>query len=333
MKLSHDIKQCLSENNLAQSLRIFSLLPFFLFVLFWCISKWGDSELVGWIVLLGIFVMPIIILFFLLGGLLFAIGVWVSRAENPTKKIPHAYFVMGWGALTIMLVIALVVLFIVASMQDGKIVTLILSALLLISGIGFSSSHRKLNQSALGAFSLFSGYFIIFHFFSLLAISIPLLIVLAFFIGVNRQKKDLDQSVPKTEAAFLAKEEIHQKLLHVVITIETISLLLAIMTGIFTYDRDGAMIELFCQKSPDENHKLCIYKGGTDFPFGATTVRVKFSGGSVNHEIDFQTQIDNDGKGVKKENFDVVWREKSLKLTLMGEEQNDVVYIFPFEED
>lgn len=117
------------------------------------------------------------------------------------------------------------------------------------------------------------------------------------------------------------------KLLIIVLII--ISIIIAI-DG-FTSHRKIRLIDIVSYTSSDEVYNVSFQMiGEPDWPFGATTARVKVINNKNHKNIkDFTVQVYDDGANLRNENCHVGWTDDSVIITLTGSEQNDDVYIVP----
>ncbi len=110
-----------------------------------------------------------------------------------------------------------------------------------------------------------------------------------------------------------------------------IILMVAICIGVFRYKTEYAKTELETSQSEDGIHKLIIYQiGEPDSPFGPGKCRLVLLAGSENICTADIVML-NDGKWPHPENFDVQWRDNSVKIIANGEEMEDVTRIMYFD--
>ena len=85
--------------------------------------------------------------------------------------------------------------------------------------------------------------------------------------------------------------------------------------------------------SPDEHYELLFQSvGEPDWPFGASHAGLvlKHDGKNV---TEYRFDVANDGKNLCADNWQVTWRDSSVEVLIMGEEQQDALYSLTFDGD
>ncbi len=76
--------------------------------------------------------------------------------------------------------------------------------------------------------------------------------------------------------------------------------------------------------SPDNKYLVVINQVGYPISFDSHNVKIQLINTNTNEEIKvFEADISNDGKNLTLENWEVVWLEEEVVITLIGEEQNN----------
>ena len=113
----------------------------------------------------------------------------------------------------------------------------------------------------------------------------------------------------------------HGVLFYLLITVAVIGVA---CFGYLKYRTDYALEEITSSKSPDQKHELVIYQVGTPgFPFGSGTCRLVLKQGKKKLASE-DVEMANDGKWPDEENFAVEWLDDEVRVTVMGEEMDDV---------
>lgn len=108
----------------------------------------------------------------------------------------------------------------------------------------------------------------------------------------------------------------------ILLTIETIILLIAFVLGLVLFNNNQELTEVYRQSSEDGTQTVVIYEvGEPDWPFGDAHYKVY---GPANFYVDIS---DDGGDGW----FTVEWKDNSVVITFGGSEQEDAVYELPFK--
>lgn len=121
-----------------------------------------------------------------------------------------------------------------------------------------------------------------------------------------------------------------------IITVFIIIAIIAIVIGSFIYQTKFRLTDVITYTSSDEGYAVSFQMvGEPEWPFGATTARVKVidKTNSKNRIIkDFTVQVYDDGAALQDVNCHVEWTDGSVIITLTGSEQDDDVYSIPLSD-
>lgn len=114
----------------------------------------------------------------------------------------------------------------------------------------------------------------------------------------------------------------------VLIIFTTIIISVGIYIGQCVYKIEYRLTDKGEELSPDGKYAVLFQMvGEPDWPFGATTVRVTVRAVENNEKIKvIQTDIQDDGAVLREYNWNVLWEEDDVIITLIGSEQEDKVY-------
>ena len=104
-----------------------------------------------------------------------------------------------------------------------------------------------------------------------------------------------------------------------------------VLVGRFIYVTEYKITDIDSSFSDDGRHEVLFQAvGEPDFPFGATHARIVLKNGHKT-VAKYKFDVANDGAVLFPCNWSVSWEEDRVDVTVSGEEQNDIVYIFYFD--
>ena len=110
----------------------------------------------------------------------------------------------------------------------------------------------------------------------------------------------------------------------VVVTVIVAGLVAIIAMDSITSAKNQEITKLDEITSPDNNYLIVINQVGYPISFDSHNVKIQLIDNKTNEEINvIEEDISNDGKSLTSENWEVVWLEKDVVITLIGEEQNN----------
>ena len=106
---------------------------------------------------------------------------------------------------------------------------------------------------------------------------------------------------------------------------------IAILYGGIKYRIDYAKTEVVTSASEDGRYTLKIYMiGEPEWPFGSTDCRFELMDNS-SRLVKYSFSVQNDGKKMHEDNFQVVWSDKNVTISVSGEEQEEETFILNFD--
>lgn len=121
-----------------------------------------------------------------------------------------------------------------------------------------------------------------------------------------------------------------QRILKIVLFIETLIIVLVLFCGCFTL-MNSKTKELLRETSPDGNYLLIIQElGAPDWPFGADHLKVSLyeQNKENSYRVSFKADVSNDGCTA---NYEVKWLEYGVQIALIGSEQPIAYYVLPYK--
>lgn len=88
--------------------------------------------------------------------------------------------------------------------------------------------------------------------------------------------------------------------------------------------------------SPNKEYKIVIKGNGSKFPFGSEDIKIyayKNKNFGFFKKSVYKTEIFNDGKPLKDDNFNISWEDNKALLTLKGEEQKNEYIEIDFQNN
>ena len=114
------------------------------------------------------------------------------------------------------------------------------------------------------------------------------------------------------------------------IIIAIITVIVVALVAIFSIDfeltsaKNQEITKLDEISSPDNKYLIVINQVGYPEFLGSHNVKIQLINTNTNEEIKLiEEDISNDGKNLTSENWEVVWFEEIVVITLIGEEQNN----------
>lgn len=130
------------------------------------------------------------------------------------------------------------------------------------------------------------------------------------------------------------KKEIRNKSLRIICIVAAAVIAVAlILFGIFEYTAKYKIDVIDSFLSFDGNFELMFQSvGEPDWPFGPSHARFVLK---CNGEVLTKYKLDvfNDGKNLCDANWQVLWKDRSVEVLIIGEEQEDVLYSLTFDGD
>ena len=90
--------------------------------------------------------------------------------------------------------------------------------------------------------------------------------------------------------------------------------------GIYIYLDKYMLTNKGTEISPDGEYKIVFQQvGSPEWPLGSVSVKVTVKNNKSNKNIDvIKTSLNNDGSSFSKYNWDVVWHDEKVEITLEG---------------
>lgn len=125
-------------------------------------------------------------------------------------------------------------------------------------------------------------------------------------------------------------------ILIIIIVIETIILGISLLYSSAIYFVKDSKVEWFDEISPDGKYHVKCYQEGASLFFSSQKLVVYFDTTGLpyvqgTNPVSFRTELANDGKALKRENYSIEWLEDSVKIIFRGDETGgDNVYQIPY---
>lgn len=115
-----------------------------------------------------------------------------------------------------------------------------------------------------------------------------------------------------------------KKITIAIVTVVVIAIIAIIAMNLATSAKNQEITKLDEITSPDNKYMVVINQVGYPISFDSHNVKIQLIDNKTNEEINvIEEDISNDGKSLTSENWEVVWLEKDVVITLIGEEQNN----------
>ena len=104
-----------------------------------------------------------------------------------------------------------------------------------------------------------------------------------------------------------------------------------IQLGRYEYVKKYKITPIDSSVSADRNYELLFQSvGEADWPFGTSHARfvLKHDGKDVTK---YKLDVENDGKDLCAENWQVTWKDSLVEVLIFGEEQQDALYTLSFD--
>lgn len=125
-------------------------------------------------------------------------------------------------------------------------------------------------------------------------------------------------------------------ILIIIIVLETIMLGISLLYSSAIYFVKDNKIEWFDEISPNGKYHVKCYKEGASLFFSSQRLLIYFDTTGLpyvqgTNPVSFRTELANDGKVLKRENYSIEWLEDSVKIIFRGDETGgDNVYQIPY---
>lgn len=125
-------------------------------------------------------------------------------------------------------------------------------------------------------------------------------------------------------------------ILVIIIVLETIILGISLLYSSAIYFVKDNKVEWFDEISPDGKYHVKCYQEGASLFFSSQKLVVYFGTTGLpyvqgTNPVSFRTELANDGKALKRENYSIEWLEDSVKIIFRGDETGgDNVYQIPY---
>ena len=115
-----------------------------------------------------------------------------------------------------------------------------------------------------------------------------------------------------------------KRIIIAIVTVVVIAIIAIIAMNLATSAKNQEITKLDEITSPDNNYLIVINQVGYPISFDSHNMKIQLIDNKTNEEIKvIEEDISNDGKSLTSENWEVVWLEKDVVITLIGEEQNN----------
>lgn len=125
-------------------------------------------------------------------------------------------------------------------------------------------------------------------------------------------------------------------ILIIIIVLETIMLGISLLYSSAIYFVKDNKIEWFDEISPNGKYHVKCYKEGASLFFSSQRLLIYFDTTGLpyvqgTNPVSFRTELANDGKSLKEENYSIEWLDDSVKIIFRGDESGgDNVYQIPY---
>ena len=115
-----------------------------------------------------------------------------------------------------------------------------------------------------------------------------------------------------------------KRIIIAIVTVVVIAIIAIIAMNLANSAKNQEITKLDEITSPDNKYTVVINQVGYPISFDSHNVKIQLIDNKTNEEIKvIEEDISNDGKSLTSENWEVVWLEKDVVITLIGEEQNN----------
>ena len=149
---------------------------------------------------------------------------------------------------------------------------------------------------------------------------------------VLTRRRQSDSCMPSAQSGRERKTMKAKKIIKAVCCIVAVIIAAAlVLIGRFTYVTKYKITDIDSSISGDGLHEVLFQAvGEADFPFGSTHARIVLKNGSRT-VTKYCFDVENDGGILYPNNWDVSWEEDRVNVTVSGEEQDDILYVFYFD--